>query len=328
MALINLALIQNQKMRNNIDRLKQLLEKTKEYKERFYKDRDSYFYSKEAGDLREDLTKRYEELKSLVVEANDGYIPSASMFGYDGIDIFANVYSEFNSTTAFHCLKLAPQYLIKAIAYHGGKKVTNTIHNSTKYVDPGIIDKFKSKQGKFDYKKLTTLLEELNQNYSENRPYATLSLIRAVLDHIPPLFGTNDFAIVASNYKWGKTDKKYMKQLLDFKAIADDVLHRQISSRQDLVGMGDIPKPILLNTLLQECSDNNEQAKLTPKNVATKQATSKIKITLSKNEISWDNYAEYKGPSFLLTLHIDNYESVVPDFITSAELCANSNDGQ
>jgi len=318
-------------MRNNIDRLKQLLIRTKEYKNRFYKDRDSFFYSKEAEARREDLIKRYEEIKELVIQANNGAVPSISMFGYDGVDVFANSYSSYNSTSAFHCLKVAPEYIIKAIGYFGGKKISRTPsrpkQDGSVYVKKEIVESFRKKRGKFNYGKLFTLLKELNKNFQENNPYSALALIRAILDHIPPLFGTNDFSIVASNYKWGSTDKKYMKQLLNTKAVADDVLHRQISGKQDLISMDAIPNPILINTLLQECLDKKEDDVQLPKVKSKRPTRSKLSISLKKNEISWDNYAEYNGPSFIVNLHIDNYESEIPDFITKVLIEANSNDG-
>lgn len=316
-------------MRSNIDRLKQLLKKTKEYKEKFYKDRDKFFCSAEADWFREDLIKRYEELKELIIEANGG-IPSTSMFGNRDVDVFANAFSSHNDVAAFHSLKVAPEYLVKAIAYHGGKKVNKIASENHKdYIKTEIIEEFRKKKGKFDYQKLTSLLEELNHNYDENNPYSSLALIRTVLDHVPPLLGESDFSRIVSNYKWGETDKKYMKQLLDIKAVADDVLHRQISGKQDLISMDDIPRPVLINVLLRECLDKGEQAKplqkkITPKAISSK---SKIKVELSKNEIHWDNYAEYEGPSFIINLRIDNYESEIPDYITNIVIQANSNDG-
>lgn len=40
-----------------------------------------------------------------------------------------------------------------------------------------------------------------------------------------------------------------------------------------------------------------------------------INIALSSNELSWDNYADFGGPSFLLKLSIDNFLSSKPDII-------------
>ena len=60
-----------------------------------------------------------------------------------------------------------------------------------------------------------------------------------------------------NNYPWGKTDKAYMRRLLDFKTQADDALHRRISGRPDLLGIDDMPPRAGINRLLQECDGSN-----------------------------------------------------------------------
>ncbi len=45
-----------------------------------------------------------------------------------------------------------------------------------------------------------------------------------------------------------------MRKLLEFKLQADDVLHRQISSKSDLLTIDDMPPRAYINRLLQECS--------------------------------------------------------------------------
>ena len=46
-----------------------------------------------------------------------------------------------------------------------------------------------------------------------------------------------------------------MRKLLDFKLQADDVLHRQISSKADLLSQDDMPPRTWVNRLLQECTN-------------------------------------------------------------------------
>jgi hypothetical protein len=45
-----------------------------------------------------------------------------------------------------------------------------------------------------------------------------------------------------------------MRKLLDFKLQADDVLHRQISNKADLLGLDDAPPRAWVNRPLQECA--------------------------------------------------------------------------
>ena len=52
----------------------------------------------------------------------------------------------------------------------------------------------------FDFQKLIRLCEELNSSYDQENMYASSMLTRAILDHVPPLFGYKSFIEVANNY--------------------------------------------------------------------------------------------------------------------------------
>jgi hypothetical protein len=116
-----------------------------------------------------------------------------------------------------------------------------------------VVIKAKDPTDRFDWVKLQRLVDELNENHDRGNAYAAHVLLRAILDHIPPLFGCADFKAVANNYSWSRTDKAYMRRLLDFKLQADDALHRQISAMPDLLTLEDIPPRAWVNRLLQEC---------------------------------------------------------------------------
>jgi hypothetical protein len=102
--------------------------------------------------------------------------------------------------------------------------------------------------------KLARLVEELNDNYARGNAYSAHALLRAILDHIPPMLGCADFKAVVSNHSWGRTDKNYARRLLDFKLQADDALHRQISARTSALSMDDMPPRVWVNRILQECT--------------------------------------------------------------------------
>lgn len=106
-----------------------------------------------------------------------------------------------------------------------------------------------------DCGKLVKLVAELNDCYSRGNSYAAHALLRAILDHIPPLLGCADFKAAANNYSWSRTDGSYARRLLDFKLQADDALHRQISKRADLMNLDDMPPKVWINKILQECAD-------------------------------------------------------------------------
>src|SRR5476651_1083356 len=97
------------------------------------------------------------------------------------------------------------------------------------------------------------LLKSSEKNFISGNPYSTLSCVRAITDHIPPLLGFITFEEVVNSYPWGETDKKYMKALISSRPVSDDVLHRVISNSDDLLDMDNVPNKQFLNRLLQEC---------------------------------------------------------------------------
>lgn len=107
----------------------------------------------------------------------------------------------------------------------------------------------------FDCAKLIQLIKELNENHGSRNTYASHALLRAILDHIPPILGYKSFDEVANNYGWNRTDKQYMKRLNDFRAQGDDALHRPISEKLDLLRFEDLPSGASLNVLLRECAN-------------------------------------------------------------------------
>ncbi|MER7921831.1 MULTISPECIES: hypothetical protein [unclassified Streptomyces] len=126
------------------------------------------------------------------------------------------------------------------------------------YINEELIKELEGTQGqtKWSLDKLLKLLRELNDCYAEDRPYACHALVRAVIDHVPPILGQTSFESAISSYKWTRTDKKYMARLLDFKTQADDVLHRHIRTSKDVISMHDlVPLGSHVNALLRECID-------------------------------------------------------------------------
>jgi hypothetical protein len=86
----------------------------------------------------------------------------------------------------------------------------------------------------FDFQKLIRLCEELNSSYHEGNLYATAMLTRALLDHVPPIFGKKTFTEVANNYG-GQSFKATMQHLDNAsRKVSDDHLHGQIRKKDTL----------------------------------------------------------------------------------------------
>ncbi|MEV5944200.1 hypothetical protein [Streptomyces sp. NPDC051994] len=104
--------------------------------------------------------------------------------------------------------------------------------------------------------KLLDLISELIDNYAEQRAYACQMLLRALIDHVPPIFGQRTFDGVAASTGWVRTDKTYMKALAVFRKSGDDVLHRQLTTRPSRISMHDMPPSAYINALLQGVLDH------------------------------------------------------------------------
>lgn len=124
------------------------------------------------------------------------------------------------------------------------------------YIDLALIEKLEATQvaTRWNLKKLLQLLRELNENHASENVYACHALLRAILDHVPPIFGQANFGSVASRYRPRSSDKKYMQRLEDFRVQADDALHRQIRPREDILDFHDLPPRAWVNRLLDEAA--------------------------------------------------------------------------
>ncbi|MFF4349817.1 hypothetical protein [Streptomyces sp. NPDC001530] len=125
------------------------------------------------------------------------------------------------------------------------------------YVNEDLIKELEAKQGqtRLSPDKLLQLVRELNACFRDGHAYACHALVRAIIDHVPPILGCQSFEQAASSYKWTKTDKKYVQRLLEFKVQADDVMHRQIRTSRGVITKHDLPNSGYINALLRECID-------------------------------------------------------------------------
>lgn len=124
----------------------------------------------------------------------------------------------------------------------------------TPYVDESRIEALSDLESEnFDTSKLIRLLRELNVAY-ENDSFLTIGvLLRAVIDHVPPIFGCANFSEIANNYKGAKSFKQAMKKLDDsLRNLADSYLHVQIRKIESLPTLNQIDFRSELDVLLGE----------------------------------------------------------------------------
>lgn len=105
----------------------------------------------------------------------------------------------------------------------------------------------------FDLTKLIQFCNELNISRASGNVYAIIMLCRAIIDHIPPIFGVSNFNEVANNYSGTRSFKKSMEHLnISSRNIADQHLHTQIRNSESLPTLTQVDFSNDLDVLLSE----------------------------------------------------------------------------
>ena len=106
----------------------------------------------------------------------------------------------------------------------------------------------------YDFQKLIRMTEEMNWAYAAQCYYASAMLFRALLDHVPPIFGLITFSEVANNYAGGGRLFKESMQHLEgaSRKIADGHLHGVIRKKENLPTAHQVNCAQLLDVLLSE----------------------------------------------------------------------------
>ncbi len=121
------------------------------------------------------------------------------------------------------------------------------------YVSATRIQELKIiKSKRVDLTKLIRLCEELNIAHANDLNLATAMLLRAILDHVPPIFSKASFKEVASEYG-GRSFKNIMQHLENGgRKIADSHLHVQIRKKEVLPSSLQVNFSQYLDVLLAE----------------------------------------------------------------------------
>lgn len=124
----------------------------------------------------------------------------------------------------------------------------------TPYVDPERIAELQRIQGQtWDYSKLIQLCGELNIASEHECHYAMAMLVRAITDHVPPLFKVGSFKQVVANYNGSRSFKDAMAHLdTGLRKIADGILHEQIRRREAMPNATQVNFSQTLDLLLAE----------------------------------------------------------------------------
>lgn len=104
------------------------------------------------------------------------------------------------------------------------------------YVSPDLISELRDcKNGAYDLTRLAELCRELNVTSGGRANMATMMLVRAILDHVPPALGCVTFAEVSSSYAGSKSFKDHMRHLdASSRKVADGMLHTRIRRQESV----------------------------------------------------------------------------------------------
>jgi hypothetical protein len=126
--------------------------------------------------------------------------------------------------------------------------------NPSSYVDPGRLAELKSvTSSEFDLTRLVRLCEELNIAYANSCFMTIAMLVRAIVDHVPPIFRQLAFAQIVNNYAGSRSFKGSMQHLdASLRHIADAHLHTHIRPREVLPTFTQVDFRSDLDVLLAE----------------------------------------------------------------------------
>lgn len=103
------------------------------------------------------------------------------------------------------------------------------------FVDGVRVEALRGKNIAYDLSRLLQMLTELDHAYAAESYISVTLIVRAILDHVPPLFGLGTFAEVVNNYKGTKSFKDSINHLENSsRKIADSYLHTRIRSKETL----------------------------------------------------------------------------------------------
>jgi hypothetical protein len=126
------------------------------------------------------------------------------------------------------------------------------------FVDPLRIAALeKASPQDYDLRKLIQLLLELNRAYASNSYLSCIFLVRAIIDHVPPIFNQANFNGVANNYNGGSSFKQVAGRLQESsKKIADMYIHGQIKKGETLPNRQSVEFKAELDALISEILRN------------------------------------------------------------------------
>ena len=133
-------------------------------------------------------------------------------------------------------------------------KAYESVSGGPKYVNETRLQELRELQPRdFDLTRLIRLIEELDVAYDEGCYMSVAMLVRAIVDHVPPIFGKKSFTDVANDQRNPKSFREAMEHLQkSLRKVADLHLHVQVRSKEVLPNENQVDFRSPLDLLLAE----------------------------------------------------------------------------
>lgn len=134
-----------------------------------------------------------------------------------------------------------------------GKKPIKRTAPSGSYINKKRFQDLKKIRSQYDLARLLEMLSELDNAFEAENFISVILLVRAILDHVPPVFGFDTFPELANNYNGAKSFKESMLNLENSsRKIADNYLHVKIRNKETLPNNTQVDFSHDLDVLLAE----------------------------------------------------------------------------
>lgn len=184
-------------------------------------------------------TEHAAKFKRLAIEAKsqiDEALGHANDFSINLISAINSGSGGFVGGPSYAAVNEAAE-IVRGAARHTERKrfvPRNQGPNDLPYVDLSTIEALHSiNSDQWDFLRLVELCRELNIVAGNGCHMATAMIVRAITDHVPPVFGCKAFSQVASSYAGSRSFKQHMANLeTSLRKVADGFLHTQIRQRE------------------------------------------------------------------------------------------------
>lgn len=161
----------------------------------------------------------------------------------------------YPARTSFYAVQGARKLMEAALKQVGRvqvpRPVTAAVSSRPQYVAQTRIDEMKAlRSADFDLSRLIRMMEELNSAFGQESYISVAFLVRAIKDHVPPIFGASNFAEVLNSSP--RSMKGSLEGLENLKHIADGHIHTQIRKSEVLPTQNQVDFRSSLDVLLGE----------------------------------------------------------------------------